>query len=587
MMLRNRYSMSDMEDEVATPRQKSQIFSCWYRSRSIMIDPFSLKRSIWELFGAILIFYDLVDLPLMWFQIPDNLLRTYMSWISLIYWPTDILVSFLTGVDFGEGVSYNMKKIAWHYAKTWLFFDVAIVGIDWAIYLVTSQMDRGGHRTVRIVKLLRLLRTVRALRTLSIFKFEELKALLEECLISEKAYAQASVTKMIAFIVVLNHFFACFFYGVGLVSDNGWVAVHFAEVPDSIANRYVTSYHWAICQLGLGEAEVQIITLEERIYSIFYVLCSLALFSSVVSASTNSLAQIQQAQYRDNRDMTIFNHFCRQHSIPLPLRRRAVRFIRVEHQQLTRQITPQDVVLLQKLSAPLAESLMCRFYLSELKGNPLIEHFSRSEVDPSMRTIRAISRESLRSAEYGSQDQIFHTGEQAQVTYFVINGDLSYLMPMFLQLNGSGKETTVKVKNGRWVAEEALWTQWQHLGDLQAVSESRMVLVNVKMFCRAVVGHSSIEVLQVVHRYARDFVAFLNSKANQSTRELDERAANSILSDVMDCSGVRPLYTRSRSFTDLLPPSSDASSGSRRPSSWYRRWHTPSSSEYSSTSEMA
>lgn len=55
-----------------------------------------------------------------------------------IFWNLDLFISFITGYYDEGALVFSRAKIALHYAKTWLLFDVALVSMDWAFRIMEA-----------------------------------------------------------------------------------------------------------------------------------------------------------------------------------------------------------------------------------------------------------------------------------------------------------------------------------------------------------------------------------------------------------------------------------------------------------------
>lgn len=58
------------------------------------------------------------------------------------------MVSFLTGYYDEGALIFSIPKIALHYAKTWLLFDLSLLSMDWAFRIMVPWMEVrlfGGH----------------------------------------------------------------------------------------------------------------------------------------------------------------------------------------------------------------------------------------------------------------------------------------------------------------------------------------------------------------------------------------------------------------------------------------------------------
>ena len=64
--------------------------------------------------------YDLVFLPFVAaFEPPVTVLDTFMTWITLIFWTLDMLVSSITAYYSQGNLVVSRRDILLHYARTW------------------------------------------------------------------------------------------------------------------------------------------------------------------------------------------------------------------------------------------------------------------------------------------------------------------------------------------------------------------------------------------------------------------------------------------------------------------------------------
>ena len=79
----------------------------------------------------------------LFFLSPKNLEFDKVSedWFIQIFWNVDLMVSFLTGYYDEGALIFSIPKIALHYAKTWLLFDLSLLSMDWAFRIMVPWME--------------------------------------------------------------------------------------------------------------------------------------------------------------------------------------------------------------------------------------------------------------------------------------------------------------------------------------------------------------------------------------------------------------------------------------------------------------
>merc|ERR1712079_471783 len=119
------------------------------------MQPSSVKRLCWEFVALLLIFFDILVVPLQLLDPPDNKFMSISLWITRIFWTIDIIVSFFTGYishNAQDMTEIRFSKVAKRYARTRLPFDFILVASDWMEVVVNAL---GGPTALRLVVMLR------------------------------------------------------------------------------------------------------------------------------------------------------------------------------------------------------------------------------------------------------------------------------------------------------------------------------------------------------------------------------------------------------------------------------------------------
>jgi hypothetical protein len=136
----------------------------------MVMTPHDNQRVVWDLSGMVLLIYDTVMIPLSPFDPAPNPFTTAMEWVTLVFWTGDMVASLLTAyIDKGQ-VVMDLRRIRWHYCKTWFPLDVIVVGPDWVFTIM--ELASGGQSSDfgQYGKLLRTFRIIRCARFLRLAK---------------------------------------------------------------------------------------------------------------------------------------------------------------------------------------------------------------------------------------------------------------------------------------------------------------------------------------------------------------------------------------------------------------------------------
>lgn len=124
-----------------------------------VLNPFSRKRVSWDMAGFAALAWDLFQVPVAVFSPPeDDTFWVTLGWIATVYWTLDIPASCMVGYfDRLGNLTMNWRCVVKRYLKTWFFFDVLMVSLDWARIFLDGVET--ASKSSRILKVLRFVRT--------------------------------------------------------------------------------------------------------------------------------------------------------------------------------------------------------------------------------------------------------------------------------------------------------------------------------------------------------------------------------------------------------------------------------------------
>jgi len=121
-------------------RRLSQVglakFVYFYAANRIQLplNPNSTIRLCWDFLGLFLISWDVLFIPYeLAFDPESNLFTDMVSWIILIYWSCDVVMSNLVGFYENGELIMNFRRIFLRYLRTWFIIDV------WSWVLIGSS----------------------------------------------------------------------------------------------------------------------------------------------------------------------------------------------------------------------------------------------------------------------------------------------------------------------------------------------------------------------------------------------------------------------------------------------------------------
>jgi len=167
--------------------------------------------------------------------------------------------------------------------------------------------------------------------------------------------------------------------------------------------------------------------------------------------------------------------------------------------QMSKAAAESDIKLLQIVSEPLLTELHYELYNPVLTKHHLFKQYSEY-CPPAM---RKVCHTAVSTKMFSRHDLVFSIGEipHAPQMFFILHGHLEYTNPTEAKL--------IRCSDKRpWISEAVLWTSWMHVGELTALTNCQLVLVDALAFHR-VAGQYPIADIDL-QAYAQRFVDELN-----------------------------------------------------------------------------
>jgi len=272
-------------DKNTVPNLKARYKQLVLKMKEVLT-PNNKLRVLWDFYILLLVFYDLIIIPLqLAFDIPFIHYLFALDIIVDASFLIDILLNFNTGYYSKGLLVMDRKKIAWHYCKRWLWIDSLTVfpfryiwDRDENYDDVTGPADfefirRGGFgRIIRIVRLLR------------VFK-------LKKNFLKLESYIDFSATmtgifgflKLCVIILLIAHWLACIWHLVAVIALEDHPETWLTQsnlVDSSWIDRYVGSIYWAIMTMTtVGYGDVSPITRNEKIVAVLAMLVASGVFA--------------------------------------------------------------------------------------------------------------------------------------------------------------------------------------------------------------------------------------------------------------------------------------------------------------------
>lgn len=486
----------EIKDEEEAEEQLMGIY------KHLIAPPGSNMRLAWDLIGALLILYDILSIPLGFFDIEETDFTVFVDNFALMYWTLNVYSTLTTGYV-AKGVTVvSPRKIRINYLRTWFVVDVVTIVPDW----VFIAMGSGGIDQLALLRTARLVRIVRLLRLVKLKKIIEW---IQDSLDSEFSSICFSVLRMLVILVVINHVICCCWYGISAVEANtdepAWTKTYLPGgiYVTPISTKYLIALHWCITQFTPASMDVQPLNDKERLFAVGAVLFALIGFAYVVGSITASLAQLRQLTEQTSKDFWLLRRFFRQRGVESHLAIRIKRFLEHAHAQQKNTMSIKQVTLLNLLSKQLMEELQTAINLPHLTIHPLLKNLRETSFITMIRLCTgAVDRMSL-----ATNDTLFEEMQAGTSMYFLSRGQIQYT-------RSRGSIENLEAGAG-WISEAIIWSAgWEHMGEVKASMECEVLAIGPKVFEDTVMVAKPVAA--VMAQYSRDFVRWLMMTGNFS-----------------------------------------------------------------------
>jgi len=512
-----------------------------------VINPNSWKRTAWDGLAMLAVLFEVCVTPLHLYRIDESLQHAadVMHWVLTAFWVLDIPASFFTAVYVNDVLRFRLTDIARYYLKSWFLFDFLMLLPD-LIVLLLPGLDDG---TTGLLRISRARRMFRLLRFLQMFRFSKVlekfqifeKNLLLGVMQSDIGMIFRPVFNVVMILMLSAHVLGSLWFAVG-DTEGGWVIEE--RLHEAVLSRqYTRSLEWALSKLPPSALRVvvELNTPAERWLGILAT-CVVMLSSSLfVSFITNTMGDVNRKRTRTKEILQAVRTYCGTHHVSFNYTMQIKRYV---YREQARNELQRHMPLLQNLPEGMVRELFQEGRSQTLHGHAFFQDIGRS--DPSMEL--NLCSQAVSELHLLAGDTIFNTTSKVQGMYMLAAGfGIYFYWPPFQDgrpqprnrkyhgpasaasatsimdyIIGPSMTTNQRVNMGmaqqminteEYLAEPALWVKaWRYQGHLQALIESRALLVSTDQLFQVCQDYANVLANTVV--YARCFVAELNKSAN-------------------------------------------------------------------------
>ncbi|KAL4505242.1 hypothetical protein ABPG72_016309 [Tetrahymena utriculariae] len=155
----------------------------------------------------------------------------------------------------------------------------------------------------------------------------------------EKFFSKTYISGIISLILLFAsslffaHLFACFWYYVGTLSNQGWINFYQLENSDVYSN-YICSYYFAIVTMTtIGYGDITAKTTQEKLVMIFFTLISCGIFGYIINSIGNILADIKQKSDKYLTELAKLNQYFKKYQVSLQLQANIRRYLQFTYKE--------------------------------------------------------------------------------------------------------------------------------------------------------------------------------------------------------------------------------------------------------------
>jgi len=472
-----------------------------------IMHPLARNRSMWDAASVVMVLYDLIFIPLGFFELERTTSMVLMEWLVRLFWTSDMVLSFFKGLVLTDGtIEMRHSFIVRRYVKSWFAFDLTVNCIDW-MELVSSG-DGGGNASLsRSMRNFRGIRALRLIRLLRLFRLREVVEMLGERINSHWIQLMFSISKNVVAIIAIAHVIACCWYGVSIDSgEKNWVKEYnFDGMP--FGDVYSMSLLWALSQFAGGTDEITAVNLSERMFNIACFILAFVMGATFIGNLTSSLTQLHILGSHQAKELALLRRFLCQNKVSQILMLRVHRNAQHAMEEELLHMEEERVSLLLRVSEPLRIEIHFEMYSPLLR----VHRFLNGYVDVYPQVVRRVCHFAMSMANLSPGDIVFNAGEipSPPQMYIVSEGELGYK-----SIWGSNTD----VGKGQCISEGTLWTSWTHVGTLAAMSPAQLCKLDSAEFRKIVTRFQHDDTHFNPSLYAANFV--------QAIREGDEELSD-------------------------------------------------------------
>eukprot|EP00930_Biecheleria_cincta_P037972 TRINITY_DN26098_c0_g1_i2.p1 TRINITY_DN26098_c0_g1~~TRINITY_DN26098_c0_g1_i2.p1 ORF type:complete len:672 (+),score=76.76 TRINITY_DN26098_c0_g1_i2:152-2167(+) len=440
----------------------------------MMIHPHSNFRLVWSVIGAVLVFFDLITIPLQVFELGPDAKHFFdtTGYVSFSFWLVDLLFSFWTGQEVPTGIDMRFHHSLHVYLRQYFLLDLSIILLDVVIFAAESESG-----ALQIMTLLRTLRLMRFARLLRLARLKKAMSLLTRRFTSVNFWLGMRVVKSLSLILILNHYIALGFLAVGKNvhgahgSEGAYNWLERLELEDGpFVLQYLTSLHWSLCQFSPSTNNARPVNAWERLYAVVLVLTSMGVFSTFVGAMNAAFTALSTIGASDAKNEALLRQFFSERHMSAELLSNVREYYR-KYSATKSKVIEDDVPILKEIPRTYRVLVHREMYLPSVNCLRWLPPQARTEQYDFLLKLCHLAMLEKIAQPFGC---IFMPGEMSSGPLMISSG----LMVYFSSSESITADQGTEVHAKNWLCEVSLWSEWGHRGSLLSQGTTQYVSLN-------------------------------------------------------------------------------------------------------------
>lgn len=373
----------------------------------------------------------------------------------------------------------------WHktlckYFRTFFVPDVVILAAEWTVNMAILTRQMRGYNGLGLERVVRLVRVIRVARLFRLKRHSAEITLPSFLLKSQMFVSLIQISKMMAIVLLMNHYVACGWVYLGRSTDTSWLTDRSA----SNMSVYAIALHWSLTQFTPAAMDVVATNHSERIYSICTIVFAFMTFSYFVSSITRIMQIMGKMQSAREIQGHALQRYFIDNDISADLGARISRFIMENHFSQRVRSMERDTKLLEHIPKFLKDELHEELHAPVAVRMPFFKTLQL--VDPM--ALCFVCHSALQQVTYVGEENLFELGAPAEQVFFFVGGFADYVHKKDIAAIENNavriSRMSQSLKSPDWVGDPVMWLRWTHQGHLIAKTLLDCTTLTVEAFHR-------------------------------------------------------------------------------------------------------